>query len=328
MQGWTGVELRHLAALTAIHEERSFRGAADRLGYVQSAVSQQLAQLEALVGVRLVDRVRGHAPPVQLTEAGMLLLEHANRILAQLKAAEADLRTLAAEGAPTLRVGVDQSMATRLLPATLRKLAAQRDGVTVQVEEASAGCAHLQRVERGELDATFGELPLHAEGIEVAELLVDPCVLVVAHDAPLAAAGVPRLADLAAVPLVVLRDWPLMELIESHLRNAGLALSHAMRVDCSATAQALAASGVGPALLPRLAVDETDPRVAVIDLAELLPSRTVALCWHERRRNVRGLTALHAAAVAAAREIRRAHARAAAELEALPPLPPPVPLAV
>lgn len=312
MESWTGVELRHLAALAAIHEERSFRGAADRLGYVQSAVSQQIAQLELLVGARLVDRARGHAPPVRLTEAGLLLLDHASRILGQLDAAEADLRALAADGAQSLRVGVDQSVATRLLPAVLTKLSAKHPVLSVALEEASSDRAHIERVERGELDAAFGELPLGAESLEVAELLVDPCVLLVPRDSPLAAPDATvELADLVATPLVTLLGWPMMELIEAHLRSAGHEPRYAMSANTSTTAQALAGAGVGPAILPRLAVNPDDPRVALVDLSELLPSRTVALYWHEGRRNVPSLAAFHAATVAAARELRRASARRA-----------------
>src|SRR5215212_913203 len=116
MDMWLGVELRHLSALAAVAHERSFRGAADRLGYVQSAVSQRIAQLEAAVGVRLVERTRGHRH-VDLTEAGRVLLSHAEQIQAELNAARGELRALGddAEGM-AIRVGVFGSLGARLLP--------------------------------------------------------------------------------------------------------------------------------------------------------------------------------------------------------------------
>ena len=241
MESWTGVELRHLAALAAIHAERSFRGAADRLGYVQSAVSQQIAQLETLVGARLVDRAR----PVELTEAGLLLLEHASRILGQLDAAEADLRALAADGAQTLRIGVDQSVATRLVPSALLKLAIDHPSVDVQLEESSSDRTHIPLVERGELDAAFGELPIAGESLECAEVLVDPCVLLVPRESPLAVPDARiELADLVAEPLVTLLGWPMMTLVESHLRSAGHEPVTAMRANTNTTAQALVGAGV------------------------------------------------------------------------------------
>src|SRR5207244_10318523 len=76
-----GVELRHLAALEAVARTRSFGGAARELGYTQSAVSQQIAQLEKLVGQRLVERPGGPRR-VDLPEAGRLPLRHADSIVA------------------------------------------------------------------------------------------------------------------------------------------------------------------------------------------------------------------------------------------------------
>jgi molybdate transport repressor ModE-like protein len=90
---WLGVELRHLAALSAVCRTGSFRSAADDLGYVQSAVSQQIARLEHVVGARLLERTRGHSE-VTLTPAGEILLEHTKSILARLRTAQAELGRL------------------------------------------------------------------------------------------------------------------------------------------------------------------------------------------------------------------------------------------
>src|SRR5919106_457238 len=75
---WLGVELRHLAALQAISAEGTFGKAARRLGYTQSAVSQQIATLERIVGERLLDRPGGPRP-VTLTEAGRRLRQPPRR---------------------------------------------------------------------------------------------------------------------------------------------------------------------------------------------------------------------------------------------------------
>ena len=113
---WLGIELRHLAALKAVAEEGSFRGAASRLGYTQSAISQQIATLERLVGAKLLERPGGPRA-VSLTEAGRLVLRHAEAIIARLKAAEADVAAIVDGGAGRLRVGTFQSAGARILPA-------------------------------------------------------------------------------------------------------------------------------------------------------------------------------------------------------------------
>src|SRR5690348_16451037 len=85
-RAWLGIELRHFAALQAIAAEGSFGRAAERLGYTQSAISQQLATLERIVGEQLVERPGGPRP-VSLTEAGRLLLRHADSLVDRLEAA-------------------------------------------------------------------------------------------------------------------------------------------------------------------------------------------------------------------------------------------------
>src|ERR1051325_1047174 len=117
---WLGVELRHLAALQAISQAGSVPRAAAQLGYTQSAVSQQIATLERIVGERLVERPGGPRP-ASLTQAGELLLRHADSIVARLQAAQADLHALRAGEVGTLRIGVFQSVGARVLPEIMRR---------------------------------------------------------------------------------------------------------------------------------------------------------------------------------------------------------------
>src|SRR2546430_16596527 len=88
--GWLGIDLRHLAALEAVARTRSFGRAARELGYTQSAVSQQIAQLERIVGQRLFHRPGGPRR-VEPTEAGPLLPGHPDATAARLDPARPDM---------------------------------------------------------------------------------------------------------------------------------------------------------------------------------------------------------------------------------------------
>jgi DNA-binding transcriptional LysR family regulator len=129
---WPGIELRHLAAFRAVARERSFHAAGTRLGYTQSAISQQVAALERAVGARLVIRPGG-PKPVTLTEAGKLLLRHAEAISARLAAAQADLATFLEGREGLLRIGAYQSVGARIIPAVLKRLGRERRALEVQL---------------------------------------------------------------------------------------------------------------------------------------------------------------------------------------------------
>src|SRR3954453_13738187 len=127
---WSGIEMRHLAALEAVAREGSFRRAAERLGYVQSAISHQIAALEGLTGKRLIERSRG-TRPIALTDAGEVLLAHADAVIARMRAAQADLAALGSAGTTTLRVGSTQDVTARVVPPLLSAFARVRPDVAV-----------------------------------------------------------------------------------------------------------------------------------------------------------------------------------------------------
>jgi DNA-binding transcriptional LysR family regulator len=281
----SGIEIRHLAALEAVAEEGSFRRAATRLGYVQSAISEQIASLERLVGQRLVDRSRGTGP-VELTEAGEVLLTHARAIVARVKAAEADVAALADGGAGSLRIGIYQSVATRILPRALRRYAREWPQVTVLPREAPTDAGLFGLVEGGELELTFADLPLPDGPFDYVELLRDPYVLVVPAGSPLARAGRPAgLDDVAELPLIGHWTCRVLPRVEAELRGLGVEPNFVFRSDITATVQAMVGAGVGSAIVPRLTVDAADPSTALVDLDDQMPvqPRVIALAWHRDR---------------------------------------------
>lgn len=277
---WLGVELRHLAALEAVSREGSFGRAATALGYTQSAVSQQIATLERIVGEKLIERPGG-PKPVSLTEAGRLLLRHAEAIVARIAAAQADLTALHDGEAGTLRVGIYQSIGQRILPELMRRYAAAWPLVEVTLTESASDEELLQLVERGELDLTFADLPLIEGPFEFVELLRDPWLLVVAADSPLAdRATPPPLREIAELDLIGFRQCRSMTQIEAALRRP---IEFVFRSDHNGTVQGLVGAGVGAALLPSLAVDPNDEATRQIELGANVPPRVIAVAWHRDR---------------------------------------------
>jgi DNA-binding transcriptional LysR family regulator len=279
---WLGIELRHLAALEAVAEEASFRGAATRLGYTQSAISQQIATLERLVGAKLVERPGGPRA-VSLTDAGRLVLRHAEAIMARLKAAEADVAAIADGGAGRLRVGTFQSVGARIVPTLLRRFAAAWPGVKVQLEESASDPPVLAAVERGDLDLTFAMPPLREGPFGMVELMRDPWVLLVPHDSPLAARREPPLREVADLPLIAPRLCASLEQIHAHFRARGLEPNYVYNLDENNIVHGMVAAGAGIALLPQLAVDPNDQRVVALPLGPKVPPRVIALAWHRDR---------------------------------------------
>jgi DNA-binding transcriptional LysR family regulator len=278
-----GVELRHLLALQAIAEHGSFGRAASALGYTQSAISQQVAALERAVGEKLIERPGGPRP-VSLTEAGLLLLRHAEAIVARMKAAQADLAAFAEGAAGPLRVGTYQSVSTRLLPALVRRFKEAFPKVEIELSESAIDDELEARVERGEVDLSFVMLPMREAPLDSAQLLVDPYVLLVPRGSSLAGrAKPPSLREIAKEPLIGYRQCRSMEGVETAIRRAGGEPRIVFRSDDNGTVQGLVGAGIGVALVPRLTLQPPDGTIEVVELGELVPPRLVGIAWHRDR---------------------------------------------
>jgi DNA-binding transcriptional LysR family regulator len=300
---WLGLDLRHLIALKAIADEGSFGKAAERLGYTQSAISQQIAALERIVGLRLIERPGGPRP-ISLTEAGRILLRHAEAIEARLQAAKADMSALEAGDAGRLRVGTFQSVGAKIIPRLLRSFSESHPQVEVVLRESQDEGELLEMIERGELDLTFWTLPVAAGPYETVELLHDPYVLVVPAGSPLAKLKrPPTLKEIVLHPLIGFNHCSAMAHVESQLASTGRSPDVVFRSDNNGTVQGLVGAGVGISVSPRLTVDDDDPSVEVLDLHGRVSARVIGLVWHSDRHRSAAAQAFTDSAVAVCSEL-------------------------
>lgn len=195
------IELRLWRQFLAVAEELHFGRAARGLNMTQPPLTQAIAQLEALLGVRLFDRTKRS---VQLTAAGAALVPEARDLLARAQALPAYARASADGEAGRLRLAFVSTVGFELLPRWVLAFRAHYPKVQLELIEAT-GDVQLQAFERGEIDAGF---MLHSPGFAPAGLACrrisrEPLVVAVPAQSALASRAELALADLLDQPLVV-----------------------------------------------------------------------------------------------------------------------------
>jgi DNA-binding transcriptional LysR family regulator len=278
LSAFSSLELRHLLALDAVATEGTFGRAAERLGYTQSAVSQQIATLERAIGGAVFDRPGG-PKPVRITPLGKLLLAHARDLLDRAQAtAEAIERFKAGEG--RIDIGTFQSVSNVLLPQIVKQLRDEHPAVDIRVFEEDTA---VERLLAGELDLAYWVGPLDGP-IESVKLLDDPYVLVSRRgDFP---DGPVHCEQLDGVQMVsfprLLCD---MGRVEDTFAAAGIEPLVVFRTADNGAVMSMVRAGMGAAVMPMLAVD-IRPDDDVLCTHELVPAirpREVCVMWQAGR---------------------------------------------
>ncbi|MCU0300276.1 MAG: LysR family transcriptional regulator [Candidatus Nanopelagicales bacterium] len=257
---------RLLLVHRAVVREGSLTAAAHDLGYTVSAVSQQLERLEQQAGMALFEKAgRGVRP----TEAGLLLADHAERILHEVGEAQDALANLREGRAGRLRVVTFFSAGESLLPEAIAAMRRELPGLHVRPtvdEEAGA----LRRLRAGEVELVVVVEPF-ARGRQPDDdlhrwhLLDDEYRLLLPAEHPLARRGTVGIDELADEDWVVTAgpiDY-VRQTTGAICRRAGFTPRLAAESDEFPVTQGYVAAGIGVALAPLLALRAVRPGVAV-----------------------------------------------------------------
>ncbi|HTZ65760.1 MAG TPA: LysR family transcriptional regulator [Solirubrobacteraceae bacterium] len=294
-----------------ILKEVAYRGslssAAEALSYTQSAVSQQIAALEAEAGMTLLER---HSRGVSLTAAGQTLLGHTEGILAQVDAAEAALATIAGLRGGRLRMASFPTAGATLMPLAIASFRSAHPDVELTLAEHEPEQV-VERLRAGELDLgllfEFEEQTLLQADMTRVELLVDPMYLALPAAHPLTARKRLRLEDLAGEAWVqTSRSSPCARHVVRCCHAAGFEPNVTFESDDYLTVQGLVAAGVGVALIPRMALSVVRDDIVIRAPAPASPVRQVLAATPPGARLIPAAPAMLAILEESARALERA----------------------
>jgi DNA-binding transcriptional LysR family regulator len=258
------LDLRRLRLLRELEARGTIAAVADALQYTPSAVSQQLAMLERETGVRLLERAgRG----VRLTDAALVLVEHAGALLERASVAEADLAAAAGTVMGRGRIAGFRSVLLQIALPAVAALAQDAPRLRCEVVEAEPEQA-LPALALGELDLVLGDEWQHQPwrlpaGLERHELLRDPVRVVVPAGHP-----AKSLADLAGEAWATGHQgmaWE--EMTQRTCRElGGFEPDIRHRANDATIALALVAAGQAVTLLPELPLTDREHDVEVLPI--------------------------------------------------------------
>ncbi|MFH8369806.1 LysR family transcriptional regulator [Streptomyces sp. NPDC018031] len=256
-----------------VAQDGSFTAAAQALGYTQSAVSRQIQTLEDEWGTALFDRLpRG----VRLTEAGRVLLPHAEGMRNRLRTARAELDALRSLGGGTLRIGAFAAADVSLVPHAMAVFGDRHPAVTV-VHTEGPTAKHVALLAEGGLDLAVLSTPagVPLSGPELHHLLDEPMYLALPRAHRFAGRPRLRLAELADEDWIEGAVRPEQTLLAPALAS-GFRPRVAFRVNDWTAKQGFVAAGLGITVLPALAAGAARPDIALVpvDRADL-PCRKV-----------------------------------------------------
>jgi DNA-binding transcriptional LysR family regulator len=271
------LDVRRLRVLREVAQRGSFSAAAEALAYTQSAISQQVAALEREAGAQLVER---SARGVRLTDAGRVLVTHADVILARLADAEDELQAITEVRAGRLRLAAFPSACATLMPVAITRFRERHPGVELSLLPREAPDA-IELLAAGEIDVALTIDGCATNGVDpsrltLTHLLDDPMYVALPKDHALARRPF-TLADLADEQWMVGPGdtCPDVAVFTGACRAAGFEPRVAFESDDYLAIQGFVAAGMAVSFIPDLALVAVRDDVVIRSLGDRPPVRHI-----------------------------------------------------
>ena len=278
--------LARLSCFIAVAEELHFGRAAERLHMTQPPLSRQIQQLEAELGVQLIDRT---TRTVTLTPAGIAFLPDARRIVALAESAALTVKRVPAGDLGTVVVGFTAASAHAVLPRLLEQSREKLPDVKLELRE-MVSSVQLEALASGDIDLGMARPPLKRPGVVSRPLLHEQLVAALPAGHPLAAQTRQlTLNDLDGQDFVMyspVQARYFNELLISTFTIAGATPRYVQLVTQVHTMLVLVRSGMGIALVPASAAT-LHPDGVVFRTIGAFRERPVELdaCWRQDSTN-------------------------------------------
>jgi DNA-binding transcriptional LysR family regulator len=255
------MELRQLEYFAAVARHRHFTRAAEALYVTQPALSQQIRRLEAELGLALLRRTsRG----VELTAAGADLLVHAERVLAEVAAARAEMDRHTGASRGVARVAATAADAARL-PEALADFHADHPGIQIALRQGSAAEV-VALVQRGAVDVAVLALTDEPAGVVATPLADEPLRVAVGVDDELASTTIELQSLRGRAFILAEPGTALRATVLAATQAAGFSPLPLFEVGDPSTVRFLVRAGLGIALVPASWLERPGPVVGAADL--------------------------------------------------------------
>ncbi|MBW8190027.1 DNA-binding transcriptional regulator OxyR [Neiella marina] len=287
------MNLRDFEYLLALYEVRHFRKAAERCFVSQPTLSGQVRKLEDELELTLIERDTRN---VMFTQSGEAVVEHARRVLSEVKQLKDTAQSFRDPMSGELRIGLIPTVAPYLLPRIMPHLFQKFPEMGWQLEEQQTHVL-LNQLRDGQLDALLlAWLPTEMQGLAHVTLYDEPLWLACANGHPISQQGSVSLPQLDGETVLMLEDGHcLRDQALGYCFSAGANEDGTFRATSLETLRHMVATGRGVTLMPYLAIQEhhqADPLINYQPFKSPQPTREIALVYRRGSSRVRTLQAL------------------------------------